>query len=177
MPARITARITAPITAPIAAPIAALVAALSVLLAAPAAGQSAYPGEVYAVYLRSDACPNCLVVDPALDAAKARIDDPGVVHFTLDLDDPPERFAAVRGALLDRGLADFYNAYLGLTGAVFLIAADSGRPVDCLTRRDSAAAMSAALGGALAYVRDTPPARRIDVIGTACPPPMRSVPG
>ena len=158
-------------------PIASCLALLAMLAAAPAAAQSAYPGEIWAVYLRSDACPNCLVVDPALADAKTRFDDADVVHFTLDLDDPPERFAAVRGALLDRGLADFYNAYFGLTGAVFLIAADTGRPVDCLTRRDSAAAMAAAFDGALAYVRETRPGRRIDVIGTACPPPMRSVPG
>ena len=144
-------------------------------LASPATAQL-HDGDLYAVYFRADFCGNCRVLDPELAAARAASRDLPVRHLTLDLDAPAEDYDAVMFAMLDRGLADLYNAYLGLTGVVFLIAPDTGLPVDCLTRQDNADRIVLRLEHALGVVRSQGPQAREPVIGSICPAPMRALP-
>ncbi|MEO1038854.1 MAG: hypothetical protein AAFX09_04855 [Pseudomonadota bacterium] len=154
-----------------------LMAGLLVLLGATPVNAQSHDADLYAVYFRSDNCPNCLILDPQLIEAREATARLPIRHLTLNLDDAAEDYDAVMFAMLDRGLADLYNAYLGLTGVVFLIAPDTGLPVDCLTRRDDAERQAQRLENALGQVYSRAPDERTPVVGSQCPPPLRTLPG
>jgi hypothetical protein len=153
----------------------ALGAGLAVLISA--AAQSAAQGEtLYAVYFRSDRCPNCIILDPALEHARSITGALPILHLTLDLDVSASEYDQAMYALIDRGMADLYNSYLGLTGVVFLVDPDTGLPFDCLTRRQNRDDLAARLERASTRMGQSGSAARSDAIGGVCPAPMRRLP-
>ena len=139
--------------------------------------QAQHPDEaLYAVYFRSDNCPNCLILDPEFDLAKSETTHLPIKHITLDISASEEVYTNAMYAMMDRGMADLFNSYLGLTGVIFLIDPQTHLPVGCLTRRFGADGLKAHLQGAVAAVQsgDVPPAQ--SVTGTSCPRPMRALP-
>ena len=158
-----------------AARLAGLGACLAVLLSV-TAQSAAYAEEVYAVYFRSDRCPNCIILDPELERARSATADLPVTHLTLDLDASAPDYDRAMFALLDRGMADLYNSYLGLTGVVFLVNPHTGVPFDCLTRRETAADLAARLEMASARMQQSGAAEPSDEIGAGCPAPLRRLP-
>lgn len=155
--------------------VAVLGACFAVLLSA-TAQPAAYAEEVYAVYFRGDRCPNCIILDPALESARSATRDLPIAHLTLDLDASASDYDRAMFALLDRGMADLYNAYLGLTGVVFLVDPSSGLPFDCLTRRETAADLAARLEMASARMQQPAAAGQSHEIGAGCPAPLRRLP-
>lgn len=79
-------------------------------------------------------------------------------------------------ALIDQGMADLYNSYLGLTGVVFLIDPTTGLPFDCLTRRQNTQELVARLEVAISRPYQTGRSEQSEVIGTVCPLPLRRLP-
>lgn len=148
---------------------------LAGVLSAPALSQVP-DAEIYAVYFRSDSCPNCLILDPELENARAATADLAIRHLTVDLDAPSDEYYRVLFALMDSGLADIYNAYLGLTGIVFLVDPATRLPVDCLTRREDAASLSSRMRRALSRVREPETSVHEDIVGSRCPRPLRRLP-
>lgn len=136
---------------------------------------AAHADPVYAVYFRSDRCPNCIILDPALDRARSVTSDLQIAHLTLDLDASASEFDQAMFALLDRGMADLYNSYLGLTGVVFLVDPETGMPFDCLTRRETVTDLVTRLETA-SMRQQSGRAEPADAIGTVCPPPLRRLP-
>jgi hypothetical protein len=154
---------------------AALGAGLAVLISA--AAQSAAQAEtLYAVYFRSDRCPNCIILDPELEHARSATGALPILHITLDLDVSASEYDQAMFALIDRGMADLYNSYLGLTGVVFLVDPETGLPFDCLTRRENRDGLAARLQMASASLHQAGPAEPRHAIGSRCPPPLRRLP-
>jgi len=150
-------------------------ALLGVLASTPAQA-SAHDADMYAVYFRSDRCPNCIILDPELAEARSATSQLPIRHITLDLDASASEYDEAMFALIDRGMADLYNAYLGLTGVVFLIDPGTGLPVDCLTRRQNASGLADRLESALVQTQQSDQVLDPDVIGRLCPPPLRRLP-
>ncbi len=145
------------------------------VLAAPALSQ-VYDAEIYAVYFRSDSCPNCLILDPELESARTATADLAIRHLTVDIDAPSDEYYRALFSLMDSGLTDFYNAYLGLTGVVFLVDPATRLPVDCLTRREDAAGLSSRMRSALRRVREPETSVHGDIFESRCPRPLRRLP-
>ena len=134
--------------------------------------------ELVAVYFRADWCSNCRILDPVYQEAQSVIADTGprVEMFSLDSTASAEAFDAAMFAMLDRRMADIYKGYVGVTGIVFIAAADSGELLDCITRRDSVSTMVARFERASEQISQTEPGHRASPIGMACPPMIRALP-
>ena len=154
---------------------AAFAVTVFAVLGAPALAQMA-DEDLYAVYFRSDACPNCLILDPALADARAQTADMPIKHITLDMSASSEHYDAAMYAMLDRGLADLLNSYLGLTGIVFLLDPETALPVDCLTRLDDTPRLIQRLRIALEEVGGDRTDPGASAIGSTCPSPLRELP-
>jgi hypothetical protein len=153
----------------------ALGAGLVVLISA--AAQSAAQAEtLYAVYFRSDRCPNCIILDPELEHARSITGALPIRHITLDLDASASEYDQAMLALIDRGMADLYNSYLGLTGIVFLVDPETGLPFDCLTRRETRDDLASRLEMASASLQQAGRAGPRHAIGSLCPAPLRRLP-
>ncbi|WP_417470483.1 hypothetical protein [Maricaulis sp.] len=158
----------------VAAVCALVLSLLSGLLTSPAAAEE--PDLVYGIYFRSDWCPNCAILEPMLDEARARSPDLPLELLVIDLSAGEAEFQLALGAVLDRGLARYYNQYFGLTGFVLYAAADTGEVLDCVTRLHDADAIMRVESHAVDAVRNRPPHARTPGGAALCPPPMRAPP-
>ncbi len=130
--------------------------------------------ELYVVNFTAEWCPNCRVLDPALYKALETIDRQSVQHIEFDMTTPQrtnETFDKVNGTVL----AGVYGDYLGITGLVVMIAADSGEKIDCATRLMSADAIEASITNAVDIVRKKTPGTR-ETESILCPPANRKIP-
>ncbi|WP_417482112.1 hypothetical protein [Maricaulis sp.] len=147
---------------------------LSGLLTSPAAAED--PDLVYGIYFRSDWCPNCAILEPSLEDARARSQDLPLELLVIDLSAGEADFQLALGEVLDRGLARHYNQYFGLTGFVLYAAADTGEVLDCVTRLHDADAIVRVENHVVEAVRSRPPHDRAPGGAALCPPPMRAPP-
>lgn len=128
---------------------------------------------LYVVNFTAEWCPNCKVLDPALERALEGINTDHVQHFEFNMTDSlrsEETFHKVNGTVL----AGVYGDYLGVTGLVVMIAADSGEKIDCATRLVSAEAIKASIYNSLEIVRNNPAGTR-ETTSILCPPSNRKV--
>ena len=143
---------------------------------------------LYVVNFTADWCPNCKVLDPALDKALASLGIPQdgdtrlataseapvpITHVELDLTNPArnqEAFEKVNGTVL----GGVYGDYIGLTGLVVLIAADSGEKINCATRLVDSNAIAQSIQDALTIVKTTPAGTR-ETESIFCPPSNKKV--
>jgi len=152
------------------------------LFAAPSAragetGSHRGDGEVdlFVVNFTASWCPNCAILDPALAQALERIDAPGIKSVTLDLTNgvtAEAAFHAVNGTVIASAYAD----YVGRTGLVVMVAADSGKVIDCATRVVDAEGIRLSILDALHRVQTRQPFARSSGPPALCPPPNRRIP-
>jgi len=131
-------------------------------LGAPSRAQSAAP-KVYAVNFTAQWCPNCRVLNPAFAQALQVLDDPRLERVDFDVTDArenPDRYVSIQALAEPRNLIGVYEAWIGLTGLVVLAAADTGEPIACLSRLQSAQAMVSAMRAALRQVEQRPAFQR-----------------
>jgi len=147
---------------------------MSGLAVTPAAAEA--PDLVYGIYFRSDWCPNCVILEPSLDEARARSRELPLELLVIDLSAGEAEFQLALGAVLDRGLARYYNQYFGLTGFVLYAAADTGEVLDCVTRLHDADAIVRVENHAVEAVRSRLPHERAPGGAALCPPPLRAPP-
>ncbi|MCA8901435.1 MAG: hypothetical protein KDA53_09310 [Hyphomonas sp.] len=125
-------------------------------------------------------CPNCRVLDPRLDLATGRYEAEEVGLVPLDMTDlrgkgEDRKWQRVKELQVQaeahqvRYLWDWYG---GHTGLAVLVAADTGEPLSCVTRRDSVDDIAARLQEALVLTRHGPAGKRRPD-GPPCPAPMR----
>lgn len=129
---------------------------------------------VYVVNFTADWCPNCKILDPALNEALSTIQTPDIKHVVFDLTNiarTQETFELVNGTIL----GGVYGDYVGLTGLVVMVAADSGETVDCATRVMDAQAIAISIRNAVSIVRDRPVGERSSD-SILCPPTNRKIP-
>ena len=132
--------------------------------------------EVRALYFSSDWCANCVILEPNYNAARERLGDMPIDYLEIDLSAPQNEFQASLNDVLDKRLAWFYNSYLGITGFVVFIAADTTEPIDCVTRVHNSDAIERVARRAVAAVRDLPPGERAPGGILMCPPVARQAP-
>jgi hypothetical protein len=152
-----------------------LIAVLLVLLATSPIGAQERD-LVYAMYFRSDWCPNCRILEPNLHVARQSSRHLPVGYVVVDLSASDHDYEIVLYDLLDKGLARHYNQYLGLTGFVMYVAADTAEVIDCVSRLNDADAIIHIATRAVETVRTTPPGSRSPDRSGACPPPLRDPP-
>ncbi len=152
------------------------------LLAVPAArtteaGPETRRGEInlFVVNFTASWCPNCRILDPALAQALAGIDELAILPVTLDLTNgatAEAAFHAVNGTVIASAYAD----YVGRTGLVVMVAADSGEVIDCATRVVDAEAIRLTILDALHRVQTREPFARASGTPALCPPANRRIP-
>ena len=129
---------------------------------------------LYVVNFTADWCPNCKILDPALDNALSTVRTPAIEHVVFDLTDldrTQATFNLVNGTIL----GGVYGDYVGLTGLVVMVAADSGETVDCATRVMDASAIAISIENSLQLVRNRPVGER-GGDSILCPPTNRKIP-
>ncbi len=121
-------------------------------------------------------CPNCRILDPRMEEAKANY-DADLIEM-VDLDMTYARGAAKMDVFADAiRLADSHQAgylwdwYGGATGIAVIISADNGEPISCLNRAHSVEQMTARMNEALILSERAPAGARRPQ-GPDCPPPM-----
>jgi thiol-disulfide isomerase/thioredoxin len=151
-----------------------IIVALVTLGASPVGAQD---GDlVYAMYFRSDWCPNCRILEPNLHSARQASSDLPVGYVVVDLSANDHDYEIVLYDLLDKGLARHYNQYLGLTGFVMFVASDTSEVIDCVTRLNDADEIVQIAARAVDAVRTTQPGERSPNGLDMCPPPLRDPP-
>jgi len=149
--------------------------------------------ELYVVNFTAEWCPNCKVLDPELamalkelgiDQIKGSDDgatpivekssrDGAITHLPFDLTNPARSedvFNKVNGTVL----AGVYGDYVGVTGLVVMVAADSGEKIDCATRLVNSEAIELSITNALNIVRTIPAGQR-ETESILCPPANKKV--
>lgn len=129
--------------------------------------------ELYVVNFTADWCPNCRILDPALEEALSTLDTPQIDHIVFDLTDADrtrETFEKINGTIL----GGVYGDHIGVTGLVVMVAADSGETVDCATRIVDASGIRASILNALERVQTTQPGQR-GLDSYLCPPPNKRI--
>lgn len=128
----------------------------------------------------ADWCPNCLVLNPEINAALQAFPAGEVELVNLDMTtagrsaSDNEKRAAFADAL---HLADSHQAaylwawYGGATGIATIISADNGEPISCLNRLLDADAIEARLHEASIISQRRAPGTRMPE-GPNCPPPL-----
>jgi len=133
------------------------------------------------VNFTADWCPNCQILNPALDNALTRFAEDEVELVNLDMTNASRRASneqtartwadAIRTAQSHRAgyLWDWYG---GVTGIAAIISADNGEPISCLNRTFDEQAIEARIREAMTLAtRRTPGTRKPE--GPECPPPIR----
>jgi len=154
-----------------------VMATATALAMADAAAEDTVTGEpaplLYVVNFTADWCPNCKILDPNLDAALLALGDDRVAHVELDMTDPKRTqvaFDRVNGTVL----GGVYGDYVGVTGLAVMVAADSGRNIDCATRVMDSEAIRMTIENALEIV-STQPAGTRQTDSFLCPPANRKI--
>jgi len=129
--------------------------------------------DLYVVNFTADWCPNCKILDPALEQALRGIDNNRIRHISFDMTDSirsGRTFDLVNGTVL----AGVYGDYLGVTGLVVMIAADSGEKIDCATRLVNAGAIRESINQSYDIVQNSLPGTR-ETDSILCPPSNRKI--
>ena len=133
----------------------------------------AVAADLYVVSFTADWCPNCKILDPALEKALASFGDE-IEHITLDMTDDATSavaFETINGTVLGH----VYGDHLGLTGLAVMTAMDSGEKLACATREHDVAELKAIIQAALNSARAQSPGNRTPDL-TDCPPPNTKLP-
>lgn len=96
--------------------------------------------DVYVVMFRADYCAPCKVVEPALNQALNRLNDPRIEFVYIDI-------GAGNGELnahlvFDRGLVAQYNNWLGVTGFAAIVDGDTKQTLGCVNMQYDANLMA-----------------------------------
>ncbi|MEM9667602.1 MAG: thioredoxin family protein [Pseudomonadota bacterium] len=136
---------------------------------------------VKVVNFTADWCPNCQILNPALDNALTRFESGDVELVNLDMTKAGRRAsdedAAYAWATAVR-LADSHKAgylwdwYGGITGLAAIISADNGEPIACINRTFDEAAIEARIHEAMILAKRRAPGSRKPE-GPECPAPTR----
>ena len=78
----------------------------------------------------ADWCGPCKVVNPALDRALRRLNDPRIEYLRIDISGGNGDFNG--HAVFDRGIVRQYNMWLGVTGFAAIIDGDTKRTLGCV---------------------------------------------
>ena len=123
-------------------------------------------------------CPNCRILDPRLADAVADFDGDAIEQVNLDMtrtgqaysDETRARAMAVAARLARQHKVDeLWAWYGGTTGLAAVVAADTGEPIYCFTRRDETRRIKDRLRLARLLAEHAQPgARRPE--GYNCPP-------
>lgn len=126
-------------------------------------------------------CPNCQILNPALEDAIAQFPEGEIELVTLDMTFAGRGTSQVQKLAVHADairLADSHQAgylwdwYGGVTGLAAIISADNGEPLSCVNRIFDAKGIEGALRQAqIITVRRTPGIRMPN--GPDCPPPLR----
>lgn len=108
--------------------------------------------KVLAVLIHADWCPSCKLMDPEIEAAKAGLDEDGVVFTMLDYTQKDwDGFLAQAEAMgLGRTIADYFPDAKAKTGQLLLIRSEDGQILDIITKTSDANDMNLRLIKALA---------------------------
>lgn len=97
--------------------------------------------DLYLVNFTAEWCPNCIILEPRLEAALSRL-APGVIsRVDVDMTNEAtsnESFYRVDGT----PLVEAYIDYVGQTGLAAIVTADTGEVITCVTRLYTAEAIS-----------------------------------
>ncbi|MEO0883976.1 MAG: thioredoxin family protein [Pseudomonadota bacterium] len=135
---------------------------------------------VKVINFTADWCPNCQILNPAIENALTRFDENQIELVNLDMTNAGRRASqdnisqtwteALRLAHQHQVLY-LWSWYGGITGLAAIVSADTGEPIACVTRSFDEDAIHARLQEAITLTtRRAPGARKPD--GPECPPPV-----
>lgn len=133
------------------------------------------------VNFTADWCPNCQVLNPALENALTYFDDGDIVRIDLDMTQAhrraseAEKSAALAAAITlanENDAGYLWGWYGGVTGIAAIISADNGEPISCLTRALDEDDIRARINEAMIIARRRPAGARMPQ-GPDCPAPLR----
>jgi len=115
---------------------------LSVGISAHAQAQAQQRPEMYVVIFRADWCGPCKIVEPNLDRALKKLNDPALKVVVIDVTDSP-RIERSAHTAFDHQIAKQYNMWYGVTGFAAMIDADTKTTLGCVNMMYDAGSMAA----------------------------------